>query len=128
MHGWVLDLIRLWASNFRCDSAGKINSAEDDRLSRLPIIQIRRAGGGSLCPRASRGHSRSPEQSEQLSRAKSAFPCVYLFSLISLTYSVSFLAFMLFFRASNGNYPSTLSFLESSCCYSMFVSCSPPIV
>lgn len=41
MHGWVLHLIRLWASHLRCDSAGKINNAGDDRLRRLPITPIR---------------------------------------------------------------------------------------
>lgn len=47
-----------WASNFRCDSAGKMNNTLDDWLSYLPFME-----GGSFCPSASLGHWTSPEQS-----------------------------------------------------------------
>lgn len=45
-------------------------------------------GGGSLCPREAWGHSRSPEQSEQLSRAKPALR-VSTFLLTSRAHSVA---------------------------------------
>lgn len=41
-NAWVgVRFDRLWASHLRCDSAGKITKAGDDRLSRLSIIPIR---------------------------------------------------------------------------------------
>lgn len=69
MHGWMLpfDPARC-ASDFKCDSTGKINNSEGEWLRRLSITSIRR-GGGTMCLRASLELRTIPEQIESISRA-----------------------------------------------------------
>lgn len=63
-----------WTSNFRCDSAGKINNTVDDWLNCLSVMPIRSGGRVSLPPCFTRAQNEPRAESEQLARAPFVFP------------------------------------------------------
>lgn len=91
-----------WASNFSCDSVGKINNTVDDWLSCLSIMPIRSGGRVSLPPCFTRAQNEPRAESEQLAGAPSAFP----FSKTLFSYLIYFCMMgssNVVFRPCNGN-------------------------